>query len=92
MSDVEGILRLQPSGRWAVCRPNEPPVEISTGDAFRVEVDGAVDLKLTRMEFWHFGGPLKGREFREGPGEYYSVEGYELRDGLRAAIGWKRPT
>jgi hypothetical protein len=54
---------------------------------FRVEVDGAAHLKITRMDFWHFGGPRKGREYREGPGEYYSVEGYELRDGLRAALG-----
>jgi hypothetical protein len=87
MSDEEGILRMQPSGRWAVCRRGEPPVEIGSGDTFRVEVDAAADLKLTRMEFWHFGGPLKGRAYREGPGEYYSVEGYQLRDGLRAAIG-----
>jgi hypothetical protein len=49
-----------------------------------VEVDGV--LRVTRMEFWHHGGPLKGREYKSGPGEYYSVDGYELRDGLRAAF------
>lgn len=87
MSDEEGILRIQPSGRWAVCRPGEAPIEIDSGDVFRVEVVGVADLRLTRMDFWHFGGPLKGREYRQGPGEYYSVEGYELREGLRAAIG-----
>jgi hypothetical protein len=52
---------------------------------FRVEVDG--ELHVTRMEFRHFDGPLRGRQFRGQPGEYYSVDGYWLRDGLRAAIG-----
>jgi hypothetical protein len=46
--------------------PGEPPFKIRSGEWFRVEVDGAADLKLTRMKFWHFGGPLKGREYREG--------------------------
>jgi hypothetical protein len=84
VSDEEGILRMTPqdAGPFA-----SPTAEIDNGEWFRVEVDGAADLKLTRMEFWHFGGPLKRREYREGRGEYYSVEGYELRDGLRAAIG-----
>jgi len=49
-----------------------------------VEVDGV--LRFMRMEFWHHGGPLKGREHKSEPGEYYSVDGYELRDGLRAAF------
>jgi hypothetical protein len=83
----EGILQMQPPGRWAVRRPGLEPIEINSGDNFLIEVDGLPDLKLTRMEFWHFSGPLKGREYRDGPGEYYSVDGYHLRDGLRAAIG-----
>ena len=70
MSEKEGILQMQPSGRWAVCRPGREPVEITSGERFRVEFAGK--LQLTRMEF------------RRG---YYSVDGYPLRDGLRAAIG-----
>ena len=41
-----------------------------------VEVGG--ELKPTRMEYAHNG---------RGGGSYYSVDGYELRGGLRAAIG-----
>ena len=44
------------------------------GDVFRVEVPGEVGLRRTRMEHMHGEG-------------YYSVNGYNLRDGLRAAIG-----
>jgi hypothetical protein len=67
-----GTLRLQSSGRWAVCRPGHDPAEITSGELFRVEVDG--ELRLTRMEhLWSEG--------------YYSVDGYKLRDGMRAAIG-----
>jgi hypothetical protein len=72
MSEKEGILQMQPSGRWAVCRPGREPVEIASGDVFRVEFAG--QLKLTRIEY------------QPGDG-YYSVDGYSLRDGLRAAIG-----
>jgi hypothetical protein len=43
---------------------------------FRVEVAGVTGLQLTRMEYSH-----------DEPGGYYSVDGYPLRDGLRAAIG-----
>jgi hypothetical protein len=74
MSDKEGILELQPSGRWAVCQPGRAPVEINSGDVFRIEVPGEAGLRRTRME--HMDG--------EG---YYSVNGYNLRDGVRAAIG-----
>ena len=70
MSEKEGILRMQPSGRWAVCRPGHDPVELLSGALFRVEVEGK--LRLTRM-LWSEG--------------HYSVVGYKLRDGLRAAIG-----
>jgi hypothetical protein len=68
----EGILQMQPSGRWAVCQPGHAPVEIRSGELFRVEVGG--ELMVTRMEF------QQGQ-----PGEYYSVDGYRLLNGLRAA-------
>jgi len=71
MSEKKGILRMQSSGRWAVCRPGRAPVEIMSGELFRVEVDG--ELRLTRMEeVWGEG--------------YYSVDLYPLCDGMRAAI------
>jgi hypothetical protein len=72
MSDKEGILRLQSSGRWAVCRPGHDPVEIMSGELFCIEVDG--ELCVTRMEELYFEG-------------YFSVDGYPLRNGMRAAIG-----
>ena len=65
---------MQPSGRWAICRPGQDPLEITSGDLFSVEVAGK--LKPTRMEFWHITGTR----------EYFSVDGYHLRNGLRAAI------
>jgi hypothetical protein len=73
MSEKAGILRLMPSGLWAVCRLGREPVEITSGELFRVEVSG--ELELTRMEYDH--------ERRQ----YYSVHRYPLRNGLRAAIG-----
>jgi hypothetical protein len=81
MTDTtQGILRLQPSGRWAICRIGEVPF-----DLFRIEVDG--ELRPTRMKFRHFTGPLKRRELWGQAGEYYSTDGYHLRNGMRAAIG-----
>jgi len=85
MSEKEGILQMQPSGRWAVVRPGRQPVEITSGELFRIDVNG--ELKPTRMEFRQFTGPMKGRTLRGLHGEYYSVDGYWLRDGVRAAIG-----
>ena len=61
------------SGRWAVCRAGREPVEITIGERFRVEFQGK--LHLTRMEFRH--SPQRG---------YYTVDGFPLRDGLRATI------
>jgi hypothetical protein len=72
MSEDVGTLRMQPSGRWAVCRPGRDPVEITSGEVFRVEVVG--ELRVTRMEHQHGEG-------------YYSVDGFPLHDGMRAAIG-----
>jgi hypothetical protein len=78
MSEKVGILRTQPSGRWALCRPGHPPVEITPGYPFRVEVDG--ELRVTRMEYRHFD---------RGGGEYCSVDGYPLRNGVLAALDEK---
>ena len=72
--DLEGVLEMQASGRWAVCMPGQEPMEITSGEVFRVEVEGKEGLQPTRMEHAH-------------PGGYYAVEGYPLRDGLRAALG-----
>jgi len=49
-------------------------MDATSGDIFGVEVPGEVGLRRTRMEHMHGEG-------------YYSVNGYILRDGLRAAIG-----
>src|SRR5262249_38596346 len=73
MSDKEGILRMQPSRRWAVCRTGRDPVEITSGELFRVGVDGG--LQVRRMEYAH-----------DGRG-YYAVDGPEPRSGMRTAIG-----
>jgi hypothetical protein len=73
-SDKVGTLRMQANQRWAIIRPGHAPYELTSGDVFRVEVDG--QLKRTRMEW------ARGRS-----GRYYSVEGYPLRSGMRAAIG-----
>jgi hypothetical protein len=86
-SQNEGILQLQASGRWAVFCPNRRPVELTSGEVFRIQVDDMPGLQVTRMEFRHFQGPMKGRSLRGSSGEYYSVDGYWLRNGLRAAIG-----
>jgi hypothetical protein len=40
MSEKEGVLRMMASGRWAVYRPGRLPVEITSGELFRVEVAG----------------------------------------------------
>ena len=72
MLQREGTLHLQASGRWAIMRPGREPFELTSGDVFRVEVDGK--LQITRM----------GHLWGEG---YYSVDGYKLRDGMGAAIG-----
>jgi hypothetical protein len=51
MNEKEGTLRIMPSGRWAVCRPGREPVEITSGERFRVEFLG--EMRLTRMEYRH---------------------------------------
>ena len=85
MADTnEGVLQMQPSGRWAICRICERPHEINSGDVFRIEVDG--ELKVTTMEFRKFTGPLDGREYRGLAEEYCSSNGFHLANGMRAAI------
>ena len=32
MAEKVGVLRMQPSGRWAVCRPGQEPLEITSGE------------------------------------------------------------
>jgi hypothetical protein len=75
MTEKVGILRMMASGRWAIYRPGRPPVEIRSGDLFRIEVAGAKELKLTRMEYDQIDR------------QFYSIDDYPLRDGLRATIG-----
>jgi hypothetical protein len=72
MSEKEGVLQMQPSGRWAIVRPGREPVEITSGELFRVEVAGVEGLQLTRMAYDNNG--------------YYSADGFPLRNGMRAAV------
>jgi hypothetical protein len=32
MTEKEGVLQFQTSGRWAVCQPGRAPVEITSGE------------------------------------------------------------
>jgi hypothetical protein len=50
------------------------PVEITSGEVFRVAVRGLPGLQLTRMEY-----------DREATNGYYSVDGFWLYDGVAAA-------
>jgi hypothetical protein len=75
-SEKTGTLQRQSSGRWAICRPGQPPVEITSDEEFRIEVRGVDGLQLTRMAHLYAE-------------EYYSADGYPLWDGLRAALGSK---
>ena len=77
---MNGTLRRQPSGRWAIVDRAGGVHEITSGEVFHVEVAGAekssivsIGMRTTRMEF------------AQSEGGYYSVDGFVLRDGLRAA-------
>jgi hypothetical protein len=78
MIRIEGRLRRQPTGRWAICRRGRDPWEITSGNVIFVQVVGKLALQPTRIEFVH-------RARFEG--EYVSMDGYPLRDGQRAAMG-----
>jgi hypothetical protein len=78
MTDNDGTLHMQPSGRWAIVLPGHSPVEITHGEMFSVEVQGHLELQVTRMEFRHIPTHING-------GEYYSVDGFRLAEGLRVA-------
>lgn len=71
-----GTLGLLPSGRWGIFYPGQMPEEITSGDQFYIEVPGGDAMALTRMETRHVNGR----------GEYYSVDGHQLRRGLRALL------
>lgn len=77
MTSREGTLHLQSDGRWVIIREDKQPYEITSGELFRVEVNGL--MKPTRMEYAHGPGP--------GEGQYVSVHGYTLEEGLKASIG-----
>jgi hypothetical protein len=51
MTEIEGILESSHRGAGLFGAPDREPVEISSGELFRVYVDG--EMKLTRMEFRH---------------------------------------
>jgi hypothetical protein len=71
MTETQGTLRMLPSGEWAIQAPGREPVPIVAGEIFLLEVAG--ELKQTRME-------------QRADGEYVSVNGYRLADGLRAGF------
>jgi hypothetical protein len=74
MTDAIGVLSMNDLGRWEIIREGRVPYELSSGSSVLVEVDGV--LRLTSVEYEHDG---------RGGGQYYSVDGYQLAGGLRAA-------
>ena len=76
MSHREGILRQQPTGRWAICREGWPPEELGVGAKFFIEVAGREQLAPATMRF-HVGWHVEGD----------NGEPYFPRDGARAALG-----
>ena len=50
MSTKEGILRMMASGQWAIYRPGRLPVEITSGELFRVEVADVEGLQYNHTE------------------------------------------
>jgi hypothetical protein len=74
-----GRLRMNSRWRWEIHRPGRPPHELTSGDVFLLEVNGAI--RRTAIEFRHFAG----RHHRGRAGEYYSTDGFPLRHGMRAA-------
>jgi hypothetical protein len=68
-----------PAGGWAIAGPGRSPVAIIRGEVFYLEIAG--EMKLARMEC---------RRRMDGSEERFTVQGYNLRDGLRAAFFEKR--
>ena len=54
MTDKEGTLHLQASGRWAILRTGREPFELTSGAVFRVEVPGKEGLQQTRPTSGHY--------------------------------------
>jgi len=79
MSDGQ-IGRLIPleTGYWGICysqdKGEKKPDEIHSGDSLYLEVSGGDALLLTRIEYDH------------GKRNFYSVDGYPLKVGARAAL------
>jgi len=71
MTDTIGVLSMNRYGRWEIIREGRAPYGLSSGSVVLLEVDGV--LRLTSVEYGH-----------DGRG-YYSVNGYLLAGGLRAA-------
>ena len=71
MTDAIGVLNMNRYGRWEIIREGRVPYELFSGSGVLLEVDGV--LRLTSVEYAH-----DGRGF-------YSVNGYLLAGGLRAA-------
>jgi hypothetical protein len=53
MADAVGMLRKGLSGRWEIALRGGEAVEITSGEMFRVEVEGKEGLQRTRMEYRH---------------------------------------
>jgi len=64
MTEKEGTLQMQPSGRWAIVRPGREPVEITSGERFSIEFLG--EMRLTRMEFRRGYYTVDGYPLRDG--------------------------
>ena len=70
-------LRMNDRGRLEITGGidnSHAPDEVTSGEAIRIEVDGADELLPTRIEFAHAAGG----------GRYVSTDGYPLWDGMRA--------
>ena len=67
MSEKEGTLHMMASGRWAVYCPGRLPVEITSGELFRVEVNRrATGRRSDRPHSVGARGRCFGREPRAG--------------------------
>lgn len=73
-----GRLRPQANGYWGIEYAEKRPDEIHSGDMIYLEIPGGNALLLTRIEYDH------------GKRNFYSVDGYPLRDGARASFGGMR--